>query len=318
MKSRYIIIAIIVFFMVLLIIYPDKYVISVYNGLNLYALCVLPALLPFIFFTKILSELNFGYDLGNLLNRPLKKLYNSPGVSGYVLIMSMLSGYPVGAKILADMYEKNLINDIQAKSVSSFTSTSGPLFVVGTVGVSMLSDKTAGFIILISHYLSALLNGFFYRIKKTCENKLILPPLIDTNNILGESILGSITSVAVVGGYIAIFNMALDVLTNIGAIALFAKILSLTKLDYNLSLGFVSAFIEITKGCLIMGKAGFPLKNVVPLCAFVISFGGLSVTLQSMTFLSKCKIKPAFYFLSKFTQAILAFIISYPLCLLFL
>lgn len=304
--------------MVMLIIYPEKYITSVANGLNLYALNVLPALFPFIFFSKILGELNFGYDLGIALNKPIKKLYNSPGISGYVLVMAMLSGYPIGAKVLADLYEKKHITSDEAKSISTFTSSSGPLFIVGTVGIIMLNNKLAGFVILISHYLGTIFNGFIYRPKtrKSTTAKPLFLPLINTTNVMSESISSSIISVAIVGGYIAIFNMALDVITDFKIIDTLAKLFSFTKLNYNLSKGFFSSLVEITNGCLIMSKSGVSIKTLIPLLTFAITFGGLSVTLQSLTFLAKCKIKPAFYLLSKFTQAIISTIISLSICLL--
>lgn len=318
MKSRYVFIIITAFFMVMLIIFPDKYITSVANGLNLYALNVLPALFPFLFFSKILGELNFGYDLGKVMNKPINKLYNVSGIGGYVLVMAMLSGYPIGAKVLSDLYEKKYISSSEARTISTFTSSSGPLFIVGTVGIIMLNNKLAGFIILISHYLGTLINGLIYRRKKTKEDNspMLFPPLIDSTKVMADSIINSIISVAVVGGYIAIFNMALDVLTDFNIISLMVRLFSFTKLDYNLSIGFFSSLIEITKGCLIMSKSGVSMKLIVPLCTFAITFGGLSITLQSMTFLAKCKIKPAFYLLSKFTQAIISMVISIPLCLI--
>lgn len=317
MKARYVFIIITAFFMVMLIIFPEKYILSVANGLNLYALNVLPALFPFIFFSKLLGELNFGYDLGKLMNKPIKKLYNVPGISGYVLVMAMLSGYPVGAKVLSDLYEKNYITTSEAKTISAFTSCSGPLFIVGTVGIIMLNNKLGGFIILISHYLGTLINGLIYRKKSKIRESstVLLPPLIDSNKLLSESITNSIISVAIVGGYIALFNLILDIITDFSIIAFFAKLFSFS-LDYNLGTGFFSSIIEITKGCLIMSKSGISIKIIVPLCTFAITFGGISVTLQSLTFLSKCKIKPAFYLLSKFTQAIISTVISIPICLL--
>lgn len=303
--------------MVMLIIYPDKYIFSIANGLNLYAINVLPALLPFLFFSKILGELNFGYDLGAFMSKPLRKLYNAPAISGYIMVMAMLSGYPIGAKLIADMYDKHYINEKEARVASTFTSASGPLFIVGTVGIIMLSSKLAGFIILISHYLATILNGLIYRKKSCSDNTNILPaPLIDTSKILGDSITNSIMSVAIIGGYIAIFNMVLDILTDFKILGFLAKLFSFTNLNYNICVGFFSSLIEITKGCLILSKTGYSLSIIVPICAFSITFGGLSVTIQSMTFLSKCKIKPAFYLLSKFTQATISMLISLPLCLM--
>jgi nucleoside recognition membrane protein YjiH len=77
--------------------------------------------------------------------------------------MSVLSGYPVGAKLTADFYEKGLITKGQACRITTFTSTSGPLFIVGTVGIGMFHSAKLGIIILLSHFIGAILNGLIYR-----------------------------------------------------------------------------------------------------------------------------------------------------------
>lgn len=300
------------------VIFPDRYVSSVLSGLNLYAVSVLPAIFPFFFFSKILAELNFGYDLGLALKKPLKKMFNAPALSGYVLIMSMLCGYPVGAKLTADFYEQGLIDTAEARTIAAFTSTSGPLFVVGTVGVGMLQNKTAGFIILISHYLSAVINGFIFRAKKSESVSLPAVPKVNYDSALSSSMLSSIVSVAIVGGYIAIFNMLLDLFFDIGLIPLLAKPLTALGLNIRLGEGIFASFVEITKGSLLLSKSGFSLKIVAPLCALGITFGGLSITLQSLTFLSKCKISPVFYLFSKTIQGITAFLICLGLSAVFL
>ncbi len=256
--------------------------------------------------------------MGLALKKPLKKLFNAPALSGYVLIMSMLCGYPVGAKLTADFYEQGLIDQTEARAISAFTSTSGPLFVVGTVGVGMLQSKSAGFIILISHYLAAILNGFIFRAKKSESVSLPAIPQINYDKTLSNSMTSSIVSVAIVGGYIAVFNMILDLFFDIGLISVLARPLTLLGVNIRLGEGIFASVVEITKGSLLLSKSGFPLKTVAPLCALGITFGGLSITLQSLTFLAKCKISPVFYLLGKTVQGITAFFICWGLSALFL
>ena len=98
----------------------------------------------------MLTELGFASDAGVIMKKPLQKVYHAPAISGYILIMSMLCGYPIGAKLISECHEQGFITEKEAKSVSAFTSTSGPLFIIGTVGVGMFENKTAGFILLIS------------------------------------------------------------------------------------------------------------------------------------------------------------------------
>ena len=57
----------------------------------------------------------------------------------------------------------NAIDEAAATKMSVFCSTSGPLFVAGSVGTVMVGNKTAGTILLLSHVLSAVFNGVLFR-----------------------------------------------------------------------------------------------------------------------------------------------------------
>lgn len=296
-----------------ILLFPDKYVISVLNGLELYVIKVLPALLPFMFFSMLLSELNFGYDLGKVLKKPLEKVFRAPPISGYIMTMSMLCGYPVGAKLLSDFYLSGCIDEKAAIKIMTFTSNSGPLFIIGTVGVGMLGDKMIGAIILLSHYLSSLLCGIFFR-GKEIEGKVFFIPRPDYDNMLSKSIVGAVRSVLIVGGYVAIFNMVLDVAFDIGLIRILAKGLTYVGVDIRLGEGLFAGLVEITKGSLILSNSGLSMKKVAPLIAFVITSGGLSVTMQSVTYVAKCKISPVFYLVFKALQGTIAYLICLGIC----
>jgi len=315
--KRYYLIFAVLFFMTVLIIFAKEYMRSVSSGLTLYVTAVLPALFPFAFFSKILTELNFGRDIGVLCSRPLKKLYRAPNVSGYILVMSMLCGYPIGAKLIGDCKDCGLITDAEARTASAFTSTSGPLFIIGTLGVVMLENKTVGIIILLAHYLSALLNGLIYRGKKQSEGISLERKPIDYAKLL-DVMPSAVVSLMVVGGYIVIFNLMLDVLLNLRIIGLFSNVLKIVCLKPAVSEGLLASLFEMTKGCLIISKSALSMKMKAALSAFAVTFGGVCVSLQSLTFLSKAKISPAYYFTTKLTQGIIAFLLTYVICLIFI
>jgi len=80
-----------------------------------------------------------------------------------VFFLSILSGYPVGSKIIADLYKSNEISKTDAIKTASFCSNSGPMFILGSVAIGMFANKTMGILILISHIFGALFNGVIYR-----------------------------------------------------------------------------------------------------------------------------------------------------------
>ncbi|MBD5100370.1 MAG: hypothetical protein HDT29_03725 [Clostridiales bacterium] len=312
---------IICFFIMCLILNPQRYIESIFSGMLLFAKNVAPALFPFFFFTKLLTGLGMANSLGRALKRPISKLYNAPGESGYILVMSLISGYPIGAKLISDFYENGNFSIENCKKVSSFTSTSGPLFVVGTVGTLMFTSPKAGYVLFTCHALGALINGLLYRGKRSTSGISAMPTANTDDKLLNNSITSSILSVLIVGGYIAIFSMIIDVAVDIKLIDALAfaleKPLSWFNIPSEVASATVISLIEITRGCQAFAQSGIDIKIILPFVAGLLSFGGLSITFQSLTFLKNCKVKTSFYFLTKLTQAIITFLISLVLVRLF-
>ena len=290
--------------MMIFICDSERYTQSIKDGLNLYVVSVLPSMLPFFFFSKILTELGFAVTIGKILGTPLKKFYRAPEIGGYVMIMSMLCGYPIGAKLIGECYENGLIDTNDSKKLTTFCSTTGPLFIVGTVGVGFFQNKIYGFILLISHYLGAILNGLLYRRIKIKDKNTHIQTLVSPDDVLNKSMINTFISVGIVGGYITIFNAILDLFVYSGIIPSLSRFLYRFSVPTDISMGVAGGLIEMTKGCLILSQTPFSPILILPLCQFLITFGGLSVTLQSLTFLAKTKVSPLFYLLSKFTQAV--------------
>ena len=318
MKKINIILSILVLIIILIfVLNPVVYTASVLKGLLLWATALLPALFPFFFLTKIFTELGTVNVIANFLSPLTKKLYNVSGISSYVYIMSIISGYPVGAKLTADLYENKVITKEEAARITTFTSTSGPLFIIGTVGIGMFFSKAAGLIMLLSHYLGALINGLIYR-KYKYDKKIsnVKPKIIskELNTVLADSIYNSIISILIVGGYVAIFYMLIDMLSATLLLQIpkniFADVLTFFKASPSFSEGLINGIIEITRGCLDLSHfRGVSLAACTALGSLIISWGGFSIHLQALTFLHKCKISPSFYFLQKLTHAIIALII---------
>lgn len=292
----------------LLVAFPDVYLSASFDGIKIFVINVLPALLPFFFFTKLISNLGFVGSLSKSFNTPCKFLYNTSGIGGYVFLSSVLSGYPIGAKTLSDMYENGEISLSDAQTIMSFTSTSGPMFIVGSVGSIMLHNKTYGFIILLCHYLSAILNGVLYR-NKSKSSQPHKKQIVIGKNLLSKSISDTVSSVLISGAYIAIFYMIAVMLKNVGFLNVISDLLNLIFHNKALCDGISFGLVEMTGGCALLSSTSSPFT--LPAICAIISFGGLSVTLQSLTFLGNCNIKPTRYLLSKATQSIISFCLTY-------
>ena len=211
---------------ILVLIDPTTYLQSALVGLELFGTKVAPALFPFFFFTGILTRCGFAEGMGRLLRRPAKLLYRVPGCGGYVWCMSILSGYPVGAKLTRELYDGGAIDRAQAEGITAFTSTSGPLFIVGTVAAGMFQNAKAGYILLVMHFTAALANGFLYRAGNRRGGTAVTLPRMRISSALSESMKSALISCLTVGGFVVIFGMAADAVYNTGLITALAKPLS--------------------------------------------------------------------------------------------
>lgn len=296
---------------------PAHFISQALSGLSAWAFNVLPSVLPFMFFTKILSSLDFMPKLTRPLSPISTKLFKTPPISIYAFTMAILSGYPVGSKMVADLYLQRKITKEDAFKMSSFCSTSGPMFIVGAVGIGMFHSAKIGYILFVSHIVGAILNGILFRNfkLKEKENQIEkLQPITQENQKnfkekekpfeISDVVLNSTISILSVGCIITIFFIV---------IGCFSPILNL--LPQNLSF-FFEGLIEITKGCIDIATLPNKFLSTI-LCSFVVSFGGISTIIQSLTMLSKLKMPVKIFALQKFLHACFSTLTTIVLLVIF-
>ncbi len=297
---------------------PRTYNSSVQQGLMLFAISVLPGLFPFMFLTKLLTGLGTVQKITNKFSKTTYFLFGTPGISGYVMFMSMLSGYPIGAKLISDLYYQNQISQQDAKKMVSFCTTSGPIFIIGTVGSIMYNSIQIGIILYFCHILSSVMCGIIFSGKRKKQGFVTTPLSTPTkiDNLLSSTMKDTVSNVLLVGGYITIFFLFSDILTKTGIIKTLSfplsKLFDLMHLP-NLSEAFFNGIIEVTKGIKFLSAQ----KSIFSVCltSFLLSFSGISIILQSMAFLKKCKIKARYFIFVKCVHAILSCLLT-GVCLL--
>ena len=234
--------------------------------------------------------------------------------------MSIISGYPVGAKLISEFNKIGIISTRQANKLCTFCSTSGPLFVVGSVGTAMIGSVKLGYVMLLSHILGSVLNGILYRNCFVDKAETNFENNQTSQYILQTTMKDSVLSVLVVGGYIAIAFLVIDLFNDLGVLNpinfVFEKLLSVFGVE-SASSALSSGILEVSKGTLMISQLDISLISKGVICSFLIGFGGISVFLQGATFLTGAKVNLKFYLLQKFTHGILSATICFSLCLLF-
>lgn len=321
-KIYKIILALSILFLILcLSVFPDKYSKSTFNGITLFAVSVLPNLLPYFFLTAILSRINVLGCFCKAFDKLSKKIFNINGYLIYAFLMSILSGYPVGSKIVLELHSNQLISDSESSRLSLLSSTSGPLFIIGAVGSAMFQSKLAGVFIYITHVLSAIITCLIFR------NSGKPSKMLDDGNfksksegVLYESIYSAVVSCLIVGGFVSVFFVISQILLDfkiLYPISLFFNSILAPISSGNEGLALSVGLIEFTNGSKMLSLIGTtPLT--VSLSCFIITFGGISGILQSLVFLNKANVKSSFFMLGKIIQATIAFVLCYFTCYFFL
>jgi sporulation integral membrane protein YlbJ len=312
--AGYILTFLLLYIIFLLVLNPDKYIQSVYNGLILFAVNVLPALFPFFFLTKLLTYAGNVEWLTNIMRKPVKKLFKMPPQFSYIFFISILSGYPVGAKLVSETTQgdKNSLTRLAA-----VCSTSGPVFITGTVGFSMLRDKNAGFILYAAHIISVLIFALFSGLFIKNTNAAVYQKNTElSGNALSESVYGSVISILIVGGFVSLFYMFIDMLLNTAGGIVNLTYITGSFIPFDTVKGLITGIIEVTRGCRDISTVGAPLNIKMCLCCFLITFGGFCVMLQGFTFLGN-SISRRKFILYKFIQGLIALLICFILCLIF-
>ena len=302
----------------MLLAFGKNYNSAVTDGLKLWVACVIPSLFPYFFITAILSSLSVTKNLSNKLTPLTKNLFNTSGATGYAFFMSLISGYPVGAKTVSDLKKSNLISNAEAVRASAFCSTSSPMFLISSVGGFMFENKTFGFVLFLVHLLSAILTGVIFSFYKRKE-KFNPPKTFNKNtaeNLLYESVYSAVTSVLIVGGLITVFYLLTEVLFSLKVLSPIINLFSTLFNDQNISKGIVFGLFECTKGLKELSLSGINFYTL-PICAFLSGFGGLSVIMQSLAYLKSAKIKTAPFILAKLTMAVIGFILGLILSFIF-
>lgn len=296
----------------LLLAFGKGYNQAVNGGIKLWAGCVLPSLFPYFFITATLSSLRITSRISKTLSPLMRTVFNQGGLAGYAFFTSVISGYPVGAKTVADLKKQGLLTDAEAVRASALCSTSSPMFLISSVGATMFGNKTFGLKLFIVHLISALLTGIIFSFYKRKEKALCAPCLINqpcADNVLYESAYSAVISVLVVGGLITIFYLLTEILYGLGVFNAPLRILTAITKDENISQAIVFGVFECTKGL----KALSLTQNsffTLPICALICGFGGLSVIAQSLAYLKGAKIKTTTFIFAKIIMAVISFTIA--------
>ncbi len=307
-------------FLIFLVLFSKNNLQAAKNGLLLWAKNVVPSLFPFFIATELLNYTNLPYYLGKLTNKFMRPLFNVPGEGSYAFIMGIISGYPVGAKIVNNFYENRICTKQEAERMLSFTNNSGPLFIIGTVGISLFYSSQIGVILFITHILSCItvgiIFGFVSKIKFNSTNrtsKLAQSSfkneynISDLGTILSNSITSAISTILLIGGFIVLFSIIISILNSMNIIVNISNVFTYIGIPAEYISSFLTGLIELTNGVSTISSMHVKKMSLqVIITAFLLGFAGISIFLQIFSISAKNKLSMKPYIIGKIMQGCFA------------
>jgi len=309
-----------IFFLFFLVIFSNTNLIAAKEGSILWANCIIPSLFPFFIATELLNYTDITKIVGNMMHRIMRPLFNVPGVAAYALIMGLVSGSPIGAKITLDLYENNLVTKKEAERMLAFTNNCGPLFIIGTTGILLFHSKLIGILLLSTHILSSITTGIILGIQSRMNN---VRTEISTRNhynesistnydynigiILSQSVKNAVSLTLQIGGFIVLFSVFLSIINELNIFNAIGSILEKIYIPKEFTKSILTGMIELTSGVNIVAnlQTQYLSMNII-ICSFLLGFGGISILIQVMSILSKSNLSIKTYLTGKLLHGLLA------------
>lgn len=252
----------IILFLALLIFFPQLCAEGARQGLILWGLTLVPALLPFLIATRLILQWKF----------PERFLFP------YLLFVGYFCGYPTGASIISQLFSVNTFTKKQAELLICLCNHTSPAFLISFVYATYFKTHFSLFVFLLPIYLSALLWSFlfyffFHKPAFLPHCSCIQKNTIPTKN-LEDIFIDSVYIIVKIGCFMVIFS-----------ILIFCSIRFLSHFSHVTAIA--SCFLEVTTGLHFLASYPIPFHIKTALMMALASFGGCSSIAQVVGVMDK-------------------------------
>lgn len=277
---------IIIFFYICLLLFllfhPKEALTGVKNGLGLWLNIMIPTLLPFLILTGALLKTG---NIRKLLKPSAffwKTFFGLSPAGAYVLILGLLCGYPMGAKLAHDLYIDQQIFRREGEYLLTFSCNASPAFIISYLSGILLKNKISAVQMILTFLAADLFCMLFFRfvvyrghtVDSVCVNKIKKETYQQDSIgvILDVSIMDGFETITRLGGYILLFSLIL------ASISFYWPF-------HAQSCMLFTAPLELTTGLKQIAGAPLPWKSRYLASMLLTSFGGFCVMAQTKSVL---------------------------------
>lgn len=285
-----------------LLIFPVQAAQGAKNGIGYCLEVLIPSLYPFMVLSVFVVKSGLAHKVGSRLEGITQNVFRLPGSAAPTVLMSVIGGYPAGARSIAALYDEGEITRSQAERMLGFCVNAGPSFVITAVGAGFLKSPRAGAILFAAQVIVFLLLGIGCGLTAKDETAAHRKAKAKEAGVSQALILSAADAAH------AIINMCCFVI-------LFAALMNLIRMfcaDPVRSSMF-SALLEVTGGCSDLARLGVPPWVV----SAAIGWGGICVHFQVLSTLTELQFSKVRFIAFRLLQALLSAAVSWGLTLLF-
>ena len=258
------------------------------NAILEYTNLYVTKLFPSSFTIFIITNLILNYNPVKNISKITKKPANL-----YILLISMISGFPGGPKNISLLYKQNYITKITSNYLLKSTHYPNPLFVLGPISILLNSKKTA-----IQILFSLIISNLIIYIKNYKNYEQSSLPEIKQKTFsesLSFAIIESAKLQILIYGTNIFFYLISITLTNI---------IQTSPILYVL----INGFFDLTKGIFSVSILNSELLKSLLVLSFI-SFGSISLHIQIKSILMDAKLSYKSFIQGRLITTILSIII---------
>lgn len=312
--KKYFICLIVVFVCVYLLSSPEASSKSIKTGINYCVNILVPSLFPFMFMAVFTVQSKIFSNPGKIISKITNFLFYLPGCTAPVILLSLIGGYPVGARGVKTLFDQKKINSEQLNRMMCFCVGSGPGFTISLVGTLILHSKFMGLVLLVSQIFGAFAIGIFCGVRARKKNFPIYTentkngsPNINTAQTIIDSTSSVCASIIEMCTLIIIFTFFISIIENAYShMPLFQYSTHFKNYEQEILTTAIS-FLEITTGCIKSAN----LKYNFLIIAAALGHGGVCTHMQISAILKNCKFNFKKFCFFRFINSIISLTSAY-------
>ncbi|MBE6754395.1 MAG: hypothetical protein E7559_08635 [Ruminococcaceae bacterium] len=258
------------------------------DGVQLCISVVVPSLFFMMLLSVLLVQCGAVEKAAPLLTPLARSLFGMPGEGAAALLLTVVGGYPAGAKAVCSLYQRGAVSKAQAQRMAMVCFCSGPAFVLGAVGAMVGSSRA---VLLLCVQLAVLFPvGIVARLlvpaeettfqnkerkrEQTKKPKRTAPKEeSDFASAVVVSVEQTASALLKVCLFVALFSAVGAVLRHVGADGVLCRLTS-GVFSEETARALLPVVLEVTAGTTAAVQAGLPAV------AFALGFGGIAVHMQ--------------------------------------